>query len=481
MCIICVSTVTAASLLSPTQTVEPQNLEYKYVSTKKTCTKSKLNKTVGGKICLKDGTKYRWFIKETSAKPIEKEQEVDTQKDVYSAPSVPTSDINLCKIKEVSRSRGMTGAGFPEWNSLTAKTGTVKWALIPIQFSDLSGESNFKSRIIDQTKMLSDWFFMASDGKFKVEWVISDKWITIQNSASSYNIAFSSNLNKELNGIRLFNDAMTASDKSFDFTNIQTVNFILPNSQTFLKESSQGFPWDQAVKEFVTNEGKISSFSIPGTFFDQPGREYWSYWVHEFGHAIGLPHIGTSRPDPNGKINPINFNELDIMGIQDVGKELSGWLRFFIGWLSDERIYCKQSDQIENIQLSLLPLSTQEDGLKLVIIPLSDTKAILIESRRINKFSCSRPNHDGVLVYTYNAELGHNEDFLVQLVPAGRYPERTSCAGNDMVDPFLNEGDYVIIEGVKIKVIKQGSYDRIEINKDLNTKDLNYNKFPDRG
>ena len=43
----------------------------------------------------------------------------------------------------------------------------------------------------------------------------------------------------------------------FDFTGIQTVNFILPQGQTFIQETSQGFPWDQAIKDVTTTEGSI--------------------------------------------------------------------------------------------------------------------------------------------------------------------------------------------------------------------------------
>ena len=218
-----------------------------------------------------------------------------TKNFAYTPPSISGDNIELCKIKEVSNSRGMTGAGFPEWNSMTPRIGTVTWALIPIDFPDLPGETNFRQRVDGQMKLLSEWYATVSGGKFKVEWVLLDKWVTLPSATSEYAIPLSVNLNNAANGAKLFKDAMNAADPTFDFTNIQTVNFILPKGQTFISETSQGFPWDSAVKEFISKEGPISSFSIAGKFFDQPGRTYWSYWAHEFGHAIGLPHIGSSR------------------------------------------------------------------------------------------------------------------------------------------------------------------------------------------
>ena len=280
-------------------------------------------------------------------------------------------------------------------------------------------------------------------------------------------IPLSANLNNAANGPKLFKDAMSAADPSFDFTNIQTVNFILPKGQSFVGEGSQGFPWDQAVKEVVTNEGSISSYSIPGQFFDLPGKTYWSYWAHEFGHAIGIPHVGASR----GETPP--FNPLDLMGGQDgPSRELSGWLRFYARWLPDEKVYCKETKNLTNVELTLAPLSGKEDGIKLAIFPLNSTRAVMVESRRVTKFSCTTPTvRNGVLVYIYDATLGHGENFLIQASPPGRASEQDSCgslngrSSGPTKDELLHEGDKVSVEGITIEVLAHGNYDKIRISK----------------
>jgi M6 family metalloprotease-like protein len=383
---------------------------------------------------------------------------------VYQAPSEPTDNVESCKIKEVSNSRGMTGAGFPAWKSLTPNLGTVKWALIPVEFSDMRGDANFRSRVDEQMKLLSEWYATVSEGKFKVEWVVLNKWVTLPGKASDYYIERSANLRDAANGPKLFKDAMNAADPIFDFTNIRTVNFILPPGQNVVLESSQGFPWDEAVKEYVSKEGPISSFSIPGVFFDQIGREYWSYWAHEFGHAIGLPHVGASR----GSLPP--FNPFDLMGGQDGPmRELSGWLRFYGTWLPDEKVYCKDSSKVKSVDITLAPLSSSESGLKFTILPITSTKAVMIESRRATKFSCGPKSLNGVLVYTYDATLGHGDNFLLPVVPKDRKAPVAyfyqPCIVESFPDPLLYEGDKVTIEGLTIEVLTSGNYDRIRITK----------------
>ena len=484
MCIACVSIATVVTLMAPAQ--EPVHIntmvkegyvqefystkkpEYKF--TNKSCSKSELNKVKGKTICLKNGKVYRWATKielPTAKKPVPKGDTTSkptTGLMTYSPPNQPGANVELCKIKENNNNRrGMPtqlAAGFPGVN-IIQKTGVVKWALIPLDFSDLPGEVNFRSRIDEQMKLTSEWFEIASEGKFKVEWVVADKWVRLPNPSNDYRIERSDNLDRTSNGAKLWNDAMTQSDKVFDFTGVQTVNFILPKGHSVITETSQGFPWDAAVKNLVTNEGSVSSFSIPGKFNDELGRQYYPYLIHEFGHAMGIPHIGSSR-EPN------EYMGLDIMSNQDgYSKELSGWLRFVAGWLSDEKVYCQEFSTLKSTDLTLIPLSDSSSGIKMAVIPVSETKAVVVESRRETKFSCSMPTkRNGVLVYTYDATLSHGQNFLKPITPEGRVTEYSSdCPVVGYPNPILYKGQKITVEGVTIEVIDSLNLDKVKLSR----------------
>jgi M6 family metalloprotease-like protein len=471
------------------------NLANASVKTGASCSKLNATSTSSGYkyTCIKSGKKLVWskgvkiVIKATptptptlTTKPIPKPIQTATPKptqktdDVYNNPSEITENIDLCKIKETNlngprRAKAWDAeeapifslpSGFPDVSPLTQRTGTVKWALIPIDFSDMPGEKNFSARVDEQMKLLSEWYSSVSEGKFKVEWVVADKWMTLPGKISDYAITNSSNLNKAPNGPKLFNDAMSSADPFFDFTNIQTVNFLLPDGQTSIGEGSQGFPWDKAVTEYMSKEGRISSYTIAGAIFYQPNRVVWSYWAHEFGHAIAIPHIGSSMIQ-----SP--FQSLDIMGNESDGsKELSGWLRFVAGWMPTERIFCKTSSKITKTEITLVPLSSQENGIKMTIIPLSDNKALIVESRRTTKFSCKNPiSSDGVLVYIYDANLSHQQDFLIPIYPSGRSTLRGSCSNLPYLDFLLHEGEKVTVESITVEVVAHGNYDKIIVTK----------------
>lgn len=390
----------------------------------------------------------------------------------YTPPTQPGSRIDLCKIVDQSIARaeerfgkGRVGSGFPEWKSIIPTKGKIKWALIPIDFPDLPGDADFRTRINGQMKSLSDWYETVSEGQLIIEWVVSDKWVRLPNPSRDYRIEQSNNLDRVPNGMKLWKDAMAESDPVFDFTGVQNVVFVLPKNQDFVIESSQGFPQDEAVENMKTNEGKVWAFSIAGKFFDLPGKEYWAYWAHEFGHAIGIGHVGSSRES-----NPFQF--YDLMGAQDgPSRELTGWLRFYAGWMPEERVHCQELSKLTTNEITLNPLSSKDSGIKLVVIPTSDSKAILIESRRVTKFDCRTPTpRNGVLVYKYDAKLGHGEVFFEAVTPNSRPLERDECGSlNNRTEPSRNlllvEGEKVNVDGVLVEVLSHGNRDRIRITR----------------
>lgn len=426
------------------------------------CKKAGITSIASGKTftCVKAGNKLVWN------KGIQNKKTSSSTNFLYAPPSELSDDIELCKIKEANlnsprSSKQALPSGFPSTTPPTKNFGNVKWAVIPIDFPDLKGESSFRSRVDNQIIMLSDWYKTVSEGNLSIDWVVQDKWITLPKNSTDYAMPFSSNLIEGSNGAKLFSDAMQAADPSFDFTGIQTVNFILPKGQTFISESVQGFPVDDVVKNVVTKEGSVSSFSIAGKFFDSYGRSYWPYWAHEFGHAIGISHVGRSRePAPL-------YAGYDLMASQDgPTRELSGWLRFLVKWLPDEKVYCKEAKNVKSVDLTLIPLNGSDPGIKLAVVPLTSNKAIVIESRRVTKFTCdTTPKQNGVLAYIYDATLSHGEDFLILLTPNGRKAISSPCPASITLDSLLRAGDKISIDGITIENLALGNFDKIRISK----------------
>jgi hypothetical protein len=180
--------------------------------------------------------------------------------------------------------------------------------------------------------------------------------------------------------------------------------------------------------------------------------------------VIGLAHVGSSH----GNSQPIA--SLDLMGNQDGPyRDLSGWMRFIIGWLDDAQVHCQDHKSLTETKISLVPLSDSKSGVKMVVIPTSADTAVIIESRRPTKYSC--PIEDlpgGVLVYIYNAKLGDQSYFLTAQIPKNR-DDVLRCYGNNGMqwypDVLLHTGDEIVVGDIKITVPSSGTFDQIVITK----------------
>jgi M6 family metalloprotease-like protein len=392
--------------------------------------------------CVKSAKKLVWS----------KGVKVDLRASVIKLPTVvSTSDpIAICKIKdasnpEIGQDGGALYGGFIDKDRPIPSTGTVTWYLVPIDFTDLKGESNWRARVDEQMKLLTEYYELVSYGKLKIQWKVYENWITLPGVQSKYAVNQSGDyISTEI----LWKDAIETADTKIDFTGIQVVNFLLPQDQTAVKETAQGFPWTGDINKYNSTEGKISQFSTLGIFMQDPQRTYWSYWAHEYGHTLGMPHISGSRASAA-------FHQFELMGSQDARRELSGWNRFIVTkWLDDKSVYCKDKSNIKTELMYLSELNSLEEGTKLIVIPISETKALIAESRVATKFAGTYSisgRTDGVFVYIYDATLGHNKEYL-------SLPSATA-------DPILIAGESITYEGVTIKVLEAGNLDKILITR----------------
>lgn len=432
-----------------------------------TCTKQGITKTYKGKTykCKKVKGKLVWskgkVVKQ--AAPVQSPTTTQIQVPLQNSTSDP---VSLCKIRDRSNfDPGVNNAysfgGFVEIDPPVPATGEVTWYLVPIDFQDLKGEEDWRKRVDTQMKNLTTFYEQVSYGKLRIKWKVYENWITLPDKVAKYRIEHSGDYDTTEN---FWKSAISEVDKYIDFTNIQTINFVLPKNQKSVLESAQGFPWTGDIRNYFSEESKFASFTILGNYFESPGRSYWSYWAHEYGHVLGIPHLGGSRWS-------YSFQPYDLMGNQDVGREISGWSRFAVTrWIEDEWVYCKLSQNVEVELVHIAPINSIGNQIKLAIIPINETKTLVLESRRRDINSELSPNlqdityipstyplyaanpiRDGVFVYIYDSSLGHNEEYL--------------HLTNSNSNPILAAGDSIEYLGIKISVLEVGNVDKVLISR----------------
>lgn len=380
----------------------------------------------------------------------------------YSPPSLPSEKIDLCKIKQP----GTDGvkSGFPAATTLYQGEGVLKWALIPLDFEDLPGEANYLVRAQTEMDFASAWADVTSEGKFRIEWKVHDKWIRMPGVSKDYAIPVSDNKGFGSPAQQsVWLKAITEADKYFDFAGIQGVQFILPAGQKIIEYGIKGNIGFDVVKNYTTGEGtKIDFFTIPSTFNEElnSGRNFWSWWMYHYIVGLGVAKFGGSQI----------ASELQtylIQGTTEGARDLGGWIRFLIGWMPESRVYCRQFSNLSSLDITLIPLTENKfEGIKLAVFPLSENKALILESRRETKFSCLTPTErNGVLAYIYESNLGHMDDYFKAVAPIDRLEERYDCYASPSRDLLLHEGDKVTYEGITIEVKAHGDFDQIRLTR----------------
>ena len=161
------------------------------------------------------------------------------------------------------------------------------------------------------------------------------------------------------------------------------------------------------------------------------------------------------------------FSGFDMMSNQDgPSRTMSSWLRWIIGWLPAQSLYCQNYSDLAKTTIMLNPMDNRTVGIKSAMIKVSPTKIIAIESRRPASFDCQTSvNRPGVLVYIVDATVGHGEGTQTLVPPTGRGLVSNNCGTPGVLDAILNVGDSVTSNGVTVKVVKIDKYDTVEISK----------------
>jgi M6 family metalloprotease-like protein len=101
-------------------------------------------------------------------------------------------------------------------------------------------------------------------------------------------------------------------------------------------------------------------------------------WLnHESGHTMGLPDLYAAPSDDATRHRFVGG--FGLMGrIDGNAPEYFAFERWQLGWLDDTQIVCLPSGE-QTVFLSAIEISL---GIKAVIVPLSESRAVVVESRQ---------------------------------------------------------------------------------------------------
>ena len=262
--------------------------------------------------------------------------------------------------------------------------------------------------------------------------------------------------------------------KVVDLRKFSTVYFFYPDGEiTFI---------DFIVRNqvFKAKEGdvQLNLFSW-GKMLEGMQTLKWAYYIHETMHDFNI----SMHAPGNGW--PLNIGATQ----SGISLAINPWEQFLFDWLPADQIYCDDVATLKTASISLSPVEREDRQTKMAVIKLSPTKAIVIESHGIDKWSDFKfgdrefpPGFYSVMVYIVDLDKnsappinsdgtgGINDDWawaVWQKVEGLRSNQFTRNVGDQKIlgDYVGVLGDSFVIEGVHIKVVGTGDYETIEISK----------------
>jgi M6 family metalloprotease-like protein len=405
-------------------------------------------------------------------------------------------DPEICKLQEDSRIRypGMANPEFASQIEILGKykgnatsfpfaptslnaQGEITVQMVMVDWVDLQGNSEDYEFYQLNADLLSEFYFMASEGKLKVNVSLNPEWLRIPGSYKDLAMTVEEEgqrFNARPKKQDLYDAVVEVSDSLIDYTNVDVVLPAWPRGKTVSEQGPHefNFNWNAAM---YTDEGTIYNIAGAGDWFINH-TEYsagpWIYYVHEMGHMMGIQHIpnGDLGDDaPRWLTNPIDG--FDIMGNQDGAvKTISSWLRWLAGWLDDDQVVCITEESITDEYFQLQPLNDISGQVEALVIKLSDTKAVVVESRRFDeRFDRKIPHsRDGLVVYTVDATKAEAQGSMVLLSPRDitKFVEVKHWRSAQELDANFCQGDSVDVSWLRIEAVAiQDGGDYVRISK----------------
>ena len=316
--------------------------------------------------------------------------------------------LETCKLQETENFFGGGSKGFPakRWNSAL---GTVKIAVIPVDFENAPGEGSPEDLYKDDIQKMVEWADYFSRGKMNYEIEFNaPEWIRAPRGAEWYTCTDCQkgsirDLQSPAQGAQ---EMISAADESYDFEGVEIVYFVFP----YEAERDFGTATYGRNEKFATDEGAMEA-SIYGEMGGGVGAQsdrsvIWDHAVHEMLHYQGFVGHGPS----NWTGHYITVNQWG------PSKAVSSWEGFLNEWFDEQEILCLDSASLNgDIFVTLDPITNFGPKHESVMIRLNDEEIIVVERHKKGPFTtictdCYSPVSEGFVAYRVNVNSAHYRD-----------------------------------------------------------------------
>jgi M6 family metalloprotease-like protein len=404
------------------------------------CKKAGIKSIASGKTftCIKSGKKLVW------------DKGIKVVAGSNPTPASAPTNITDCKLPVADGRGDVSIGGWPRIDERLKSTGDVTATVVMVDFPDAPA-SMTPTDAFARISPAADVFKEMSYGKFNYTFKPKLKWYRMSKNSSDY-VAGGWTFIKHRDYIT---EAAKLADADIDFSKTDSLIILANPDARGMGYSGPAFAATR--KSGITLDGKYISNGATSAY---DLNDWKSIWLnHEVTHTLGLVDLyAFTQSNPANRHDGLRYTgEFSYMGLSSYesnAPSLFAFERWNLGWIADSQIKClkdaKSTELISPVQTS--------GGVKAVIIPISRTKAVVIESRRALGIDKNIAK-SGALVYVVDSSIQSGQG------PVKVFPSDVSSDPRYLKAPRAL-GESITTEGITVKVTKSDdSGDTVEITK----------------
>ena len=362
---------------------------------------------------------------------------------------IPTTK---CQILDQTNNLQMQ-VGFPKAVGRLPSFGTINALIIPVDFADVVGQRPPDQEFTPMTDGMNDFYYKMSGNKVKFNYEVLKDWVRMPVKSTFHNLGTWGKGDAH----SYWKMAIETADPLVDYSKFDVVYVLSPREIPWAS-IAYGPAGPYGPSGIASNDGPITNITLSGADAWQSLAKgsAWRWISHETGHLFGLHDLYVSPGSPVYGTWDLMSNNWSTGAI-----ELNSWNRYLLGWLTDSQINCKTVSDIDSTGITQIidPIERINDLTKAVVIKLSDSKILVLESRRNEGLDVLTSSQEGTLVYTV--------DMTIQSIQGGwKVQRRPGSTDPEFVDAALRLGDVITVEGLKIEILAHDQNgDTVKISK----------------
>jgi M6 family metalloprotease-like protein len=374
---------------------------------------------------------------------------VDEKQSTNESKFIPTTP---CQVLDRTNNPEMQ-VGFPKAPGRLPSFGVIKALIIPVDFPDVPGQRSPNQEFTPMTDGMNDFYYKMSGNKAKFNYEVLKDWVRMPVSSTFHNLGTWGKGNVD----GYWKMAIKTADPLVDYSKFDVVYVLSPREIPWAS-IAYGPAGPLNASGIPSNDGPITNITLSGAdaWQNLANGSAWRWISHETGHLFGLHDLYVSPGTPTYGTWDLMSNNWSIGAI-----EINSWNRYLLGWLTDSQINCKSVGEIDALGITQVidPIERVNDLTKAIVIKLSESRILVLESRRNEGLDVLTPSQEGTLVYTV--------DMTIPTIKGGWKVQRRPGSSNpDFTDAALRLGDVINVEGLKIEILAHDqSGDTVKISK----------------